>query len=178
MAERGTSVDHSTVHRWALKVFPRLEQAFRRHKRPVGKSWRMDETYIRVKGEWKYLYRAVDKNGNAIDFLLRAHRDKTAAQRYSERSIKFPPRSLLRQTRFQTEWQRLAMHLLNVQRNLPERHRFGAGCFDGNGDQGIRQHPEPPPLCPVSKPHRPLSFHECAQLYSDLSLTSTSTAIS
>src|SRR5882762_9459229 len=50
MAERGTSVDHSTVHRWALKLLPVLEKAFRRRKRPVGKSWRMDETYIRVRG--------------------------------------------------------------------------------------------------------------------------------
>jgi transposase-like protein len=81
MAERGVSVDHSTVHRWAVKLLPVLEKAFRLRKRPVGKSWRMDETYIRVKGEWRYLY------GNTIDFLLRAHRDKTAARRYFEKSI-------------------------------------------------------------------------------------------
>src|ERR1700731_780324 len=87
MAERGISVDHSTVHRWALKLLPVLEKAFRRHKRPVGKSWRVDETYIKVKGQWKYLYRAVDKDGNTIDFLLRAHRDKAAARRYFEKSI-------------------------------------------------------------------------------------------
>jgi transposase-like protein len=87
MAERGVSVDHSTVHRWAIKLLPVLEKAFRRRKQPVGKSWRMDETYIRVKGEWRYLYRAVDKDGNTIDFLLRAHRDKTAARRYFEKSI-------------------------------------------------------------------------------------------
>jgi putative transposase len=86
-AERGVSVDHSTVHRWAIKLLPVLEKAFRLRKRPVGKSWRMDETYIRVKGEWRYLYRAVDKDGNTIDFLLRAHRDKTAARRYFEKSI-------------------------------------------------------------------------------------------
>ncbi|MGF6638459.1 putative transposase [Paraburkholderia sp. MM6662-R1] len=86
-AERGVSVDHSTVHRWAIKVLPVLEKAFRRRKRPVGKSWRMDETYIRVKGDWRYLYRAVDKDGNTIDFLLRTHRDKTAARRYFEKSI-------------------------------------------------------------------------------------------
>ena len=87
MAERGVSLDHSTVHRWAIKLLPVLEKAFRLRKRPVGKSWRMDETYIRVKGEWRYLYRAVDKDGNTIDFLLRAHRDKTAARRYFEKSI-------------------------------------------------------------------------------------------
>ncbi|OUL95583.1 IS6 family transposase, partial [Paraburkholderia hospita] len=86
-AERGVSVDHSTVHRWAIKLLPALEKTFRGRKRPVGKSWRMDETYIRVKAEWRYLYRAVDKDGNTIDFLLRAHRDKTAARRYFEKSI-------------------------------------------------------------------------------------------
>ena len=87
MAERGISVDHSTVHRWALKLLPVLEKTFRRCKRAVGRSWRMDETYIRVRGEWKYLYRAVDKAGNTIDFLLRAHRDKVAARRYFEKTI-------------------------------------------------------------------------------------------
>ena len=87
MAERGIAVDHSTVHRWAMKLLPVLEKAFRRRKRPVGKSWRMDETYIKVKGQWKYLYRAVDKAGNTVDFLLRAHRDKAAARRYFEKSI-------------------------------------------------------------------------------------------
>jgi putative transposase len=87
MAERGISVDHSTVRRWAIKLLPILEKAFRRRKCPVGKSWRMDETYIKVKGQWKYLYRAVDKAGSTIDFTLRAHRDKAAAQRYFEKSI-------------------------------------------------------------------------------------------
>jgi len=70
MAERGISVDHSTVHRWAIKVLPVLEKAFRRRKRAVGRSWRMDETYIKVRGQWKYLYRAVDKEGNTVDFLI------------------------------------------------------------------------------------------------------------
>src|SRR5258707_113874 len=87
MAERGIQVDHSTVHRWAIKLLPVLEKAFRYHKRPVGRSWRVDETYIKVKGQWKYLYRAVDKAGNTVDFLLRAKRDKAAAKRYFEQSI-------------------------------------------------------------------------------------------
>ena len=86
MAERGVSVDHSTVHRWATKLLTVLEKAFRRRKRPVGKSGRMDETYIRVKGEWRYLYRSVDKDGDTIDFLLRAHRDRTATRPLRNRS--------------------------------------------------------------------------------------------
>jgi len=87
MAERGIAVDHSTVHRWAIKLLPVLEKAFRRCKRAVGKSWRVDETYVKVRGTWKYLYRAVDKAGNTVDFLLRAKRDKEAARRYFERAI-------------------------------------------------------------------------------------------
>ncbi len=87
MAERGIAVDHSTVHRWAIKLLPVLEKAFRRCKRAVGKSWRMDETYVKIRGEWKYLYRAVDKEGNTVDFLLRARRNKASAQRYFEKSI-------------------------------------------------------------------------------------------
>jgi putative transposase len=78
---------HSTVHRWVIKLVPLFEKAFRKRKRRVGKSWRMDETYVKVKGQWKFLYRAVDKEGNTVDFLLRAHRDKAAARRYFEKAI-------------------------------------------------------------------------------------------
>ena len=87
MAERGFEVDHSTVHRWVIKLVPLFEKAFRKHKRPVGRGWRMDETYVKVSGDWKYLYRAVDKAGQTVDFLLRAHRDKAAARRYFEKAI-------------------------------------------------------------------------------------------
>jgi transposase-like protein len=61
MQDRGVFVDHSTVHRWATKMLPVLAAVFRKRKRPVGSSWRMDETYIKVAGHWKYLYRAVDR---------------------------------------------------------------------------------------------------------------------
>ena len=87
MQERGVFVDHSTVHRWALKILPVMALIFRRRKRPVGNSWRMDETYIKVAGKWKYLYRAVDKSGDTVDFLLTAKRDLAAARRYLERAI-------------------------------------------------------------------------------------------
>ena len=70
-------VDHSSINRWAIRFLPLLEKVLRKHKRPVGGSWRMDETCIKVKGAWKYLYRAVDKEGRAVDFLLAARRDKT-----------------------------------------------------------------------------------------------------
>ena len=87
MAERGVQVDHATVHRWALKILPALAKVFRRRKRPVGRSWRMDETYIPVGGQWKYLYRAVDRLGHTVDFLLTAKRDQAAARRFFERAI-------------------------------------------------------------------------------------------
>ena len=87
MQERGVFVDHSTVHRWAIKVLPVMAAIFRRRKRPVDLSWRMDETYIKVAGQWKYLYRAVDRAGDTVDFLLTAKRDKAAARRFLERAI-------------------------------------------------------------------------------------------
>ena len=87
MEERGVEVDHSTVNRWVLKYVPLLEQAFHRRKRPVGVSWRLDETYVRIKGKWKYLYRAVDKAGDTVDFLLTAKRDRRAALRFLRKAI-------------------------------------------------------------------------------------------
>src|SRR5918992_1385234 len=88
MLERGVHVDHSTINRWVIKYSPQLEAAFHRRKRLVWRSWRMDETYIRVKGQWCYLYRAVDKSGQTIDFLLTAHRDERAATRFLTRPIR------------------------------------------------------------------------------------------
>ncbi len=81
------SVDHSTIQRWVVHYAPRVEKAFRNNKKRVGLRWRLDETYVKIKGEWKYLYRAVDKNGNTIDFLLTARRDKKAALRFLNKAI-------------------------------------------------------------------------------------------
>jgi putative transposase len=88
MAERGISVDHSTLHRWVIRMVPLLDKAFRRHNRSVGRRWRMDETYIKIKGQWKYLYRAVDTAGQTIDFLLTAKRDAAAALRFFRKAIR------------------------------------------------------------------------------------------
>jgi putative transposase len=87
MAERGVAVDHATIHRWAVKILPVLAAVFRSRKRSVGRSWRVDETYIQVKGAWKYLYRGVDRDGQTVDFLLTAKRDLAAARRFFERAI-------------------------------------------------------------------------------------------
>src|SRR3989442_11582401 len=88
MEERGVHVDHSTVNRWVIKYSPQLEEAFHRRKRPVWVSWRMDETDIKIKGTWYYLYRAVDKQGQTIDFLLTEHRDEHAAKRFLTKAIR------------------------------------------------------------------------------------------
>ena len=86
--ERGLKVDRSTINRWVIDYAPLLEESFRkRHKRPVGISWRMDETYIKVKGEWVYLYRAVDKESKTIDFMLSEKRDEPAARAFFEKAI-------------------------------------------------------------------------------------------
>ena len=87
MEERGVSVDHSSINRWAIRFLPLIEKLARNHKRPVSGSWRMDETYIKVKGVWKYLYRAVDKQGKTVDFLLTAKRDMAAAKRFFDKAM-------------------------------------------------------------------------------------------
>jgi putative transposase len=82
------SVDHSTINRWVVKYSPQLAAVERRCKRPVYVSRRLDETYIRVRGHWRYLYRAVDKSGQTIDFLLTEHRDRDAALRFLAKAIR------------------------------------------------------------------------------------------
>src|SRR6266700_2063484 len=88
MEERGVPIDHATIQRWVVKYSPQLEEAFHRRKRAVWVSWRMDETYIKVKGEWRYLYRAVDKYGHTIDFLLTEQRDTEAALKFLKKAIR------------------------------------------------------------------------------------------
>jgi putative transposase len=88
MRERGVAVDHSTLNRWVIKYAPEFEKAFRRRQRPVGRSWRMDETYVKIKGKAAYLYRAVDKDGHTIDFLLTPTRDRDAAEAFLHKAIR------------------------------------------------------------------------------------------
>ncbi len=88
MRERGLNVDHSTINRWVLHYGPDLDQRCRPHLKPTNDSWRVDETYVKVKKQWKYLYRAVDSQGNTIDFLLTAKRDTNAAKRFFIKALK------------------------------------------------------------------------------------------
>lgn len=87
MKERGIDVDHSTINRRVIYYSPQLEQAFHLKKKRPGGRWRLDETYLKVGGKWCYYYRAVDKEGNTVDFLLTEKRDKKAALRYFEKAI-------------------------------------------------------------------------------------------
>ena len=81
MAERGVTVVNTTVLRWVQCFVPAFEKKWKKYARPVGSSWRVDETYIKVKGQWRYLYRAVDKQGQTVGFLLSKNRDQAAAGR-------------------------------------------------------------------------------------------------
>ena len=88
MLERGLEVDHSTINRWVLNYAPELDRRCRPHLKSTNDSWRVDETYVKVKKQWKYLYRAVDSQGNTIDFLLTARRDTEAAKRFFIKALK------------------------------------------------------------------------------------------
>jgi len=87
MAERGLTVDHSTIARWVLHYSPILDKRIRREMRQPNRSWRVDETYIRVAGRWTYLYRAVDSAGDTIDFLLSPYRDRMAAKGFLQLAL-------------------------------------------------------------------------------------------
>jgi putative transposase len=86
-AERNVKVDHSTLNRWVIKYSSSLALAAKKNKRAVATSWRMDETYIQVKGQWVYLYRAVDKFGDTVDFMLSEKRDEAAATAFFKQAI-------------------------------------------------------------------------------------------
>ena len=88
MNERGLSIDHTTIYRWVQAYAPELERRIRPHLSLTNDSYRVDETYIKVKGAWKYLYRAVDSTGQTIDFMLSAKRDARAAKRFFRKMLK------------------------------------------------------------------------------------------
>jgi putative transposase len=88
MAERGISVDHATVGRWVVRYSPELLERFNRRKRPVSRRWHVDETYIKVRGRWTYLYRAIDSNGDTVEFWFSERRNLTAAKRFLSKALK------------------------------------------------------------------------------------------
>jgi len=90
MAERGLSVDHTTVWRWVQRYAPELDRRMRRELRRTGTSWRVDETYVRVAGRWMYLFRAVDSAGATLDFYLSENRDAAAAKHFFDTILAAP----------------------------------------------------------------------------------------
>jgi putative transposase len=87
MAERGISIDHSTINRLVIHFSPLLLKRFNRRKRAVGGKWHMDESYIKVRGRWMYLYRAIDSVGDTVDFWFSEHRDLPAAKRFLRKAL-------------------------------------------------------------------------------------------
>ena len=90
LSERGLEVDHTTIWRWVQRYGPELEERLRRHLKPTNTSWRVDETYVRAKGRWGYLYRALDSPGATIDFVLSGRRDAAAATRLFRKALTDP----------------------------------------------------------------------------------------
>jgi transposase-like protein len=88
MAERGISVDHATIHRWVVRYSPDLLKRFNARKRAVTARWHVDETYIKVRGQWRYLYRAIDSNGDTVEFWFSERRNLAAAKRFLSRALK------------------------------------------------------------------------------------------
>ncbi len=86
--ERGIAVDHTTIYRWVICYAPKIAERLKKHCRPrYSRTWYVDETYVKIKGEWKYLYRAINKDGHTIDFYLSSHRNCKAAERFLKKSL-------------------------------------------------------------------------------------------
>ena len=116
MNERAVKMDHATIQRWVVKYSPELMEQARKVMKSSADSWRMDETYIKVKGEWVYLYRAVDKLGNTIDFMLPQKRDKPAATRFFIQAIGYAGLP-----------EKVAIDKSGANLALPQRHQYSTG---------------------------------------------------
>ena len=124
LADRGVEVDHVSLYRWVQRFAPELERRLRRHLRPCRGPWHVDETFVRVGGGWRYLYRAVDGSGRTIDFLLSAKRDKKAARRFLRQALGRIAERLAALEKADQRSQAGALHSRMERRNL-QRPRLG-----------------------------------------------------
>jgi transposase, IS6 family len=127
MRERGLHVDHTTIYRWVQRYAPELEKRCRPHLKVTNDSWKVDETYIKVKKVWMYLYRAVDSEGNTIEFLLSATRDAEAAKHFFVKALHAPAGSApgARSLEEQVEESTAAVTPIgvNLSQNVPEQEK-------------------------------------------------------
>ncbi|GAW37200.1 transposase IS66 family protein [Roseovarius sp. A-2] len=131
MAERGVVVDHATLNRWVVKFSPLIAANAQTRKRRTANSWRMDETYIRVRGKWTYLYRAVDRDGQTLDFMLSERRDLAAARRFFKQAMGtngVPDRVVI-----DNRQERRKPGRTDSSERDPEIHRDGTSCHDPAG---------------------------------------------
>src|SRR3712207_3673743 len=162
LQDRGVAVDHTTLFRWIQAYAPELEKRIRPHLRACNGSWRVDETYVKVKGRWTYLYRAVDSRGQTIDFLLPAKRDAAAAKRVFRKALGQPhtvnPRTITVDKNAAYPAAVTAMkrdgELWRLLRLWPLQYFDKIGCEDHRGPQGL----VPPGLGLGSLPTRRRTF--------------------
>ena len=149
LIDRGVEVDHTTIFRWIQAYAEELEKRVRPHLRMSNGSWRVDETYVRVKGRWTYLYRAVDSRGQTIDFLLSARRDAVAAKRFFRRALVQPhvvnprtitvdknpayPRAVVDMKRDGELWRRLACGNANISTTSSSKTTGASSAWFGRG---------------------------------------------
>ena len=134
LSERGLEADHTTIWRWVQRYGTALEERLRRHLKPTNTSWRVDETYVRVKGRWCYLYRAIDSTGATIDFMLSGLRDAATAKRLFRKALADPSH---RQPRVI---------------NTDQARLYGAADFRSEAGRNPAA-PLPPPACSILEQH-------------------------
>ena len=158
--ERGLEVDHSTLNRWVLAYAPLIEKRLRQFRKPHCGSVRIDETYIKVRGEWRYLYRAIDKHGNPVDFLLTANRDLGAAKRFFRKMLGGSAASCARPDRH--GWRQ---HLSGRDRGCQERRTLAphtSPLRDQAPAAGHRKRPLPSETTHAARRRLPLVQHGAA----------------
>ena len=135
LRERGLEADHTTIWRWVQHYGPELEERLRRHLKPTNKSWRVDETYVRVKGRWCYLYRAIDSTGATINFVLSGLRDAATAKRLFRKALTDPSHPQPRVI------------------NTDQARLYGSAIAGGEKGKNPAT-PLPPPASPILEQHR------------------------